>query len=54
MVVKIPEQSPRLVPLGDPGRYALLEDLIASHIGRFFPGLKVRKSVPFRLLPLIY
>jgi polyphosphate kinase len=50
VVVKIPEQSPRLVPLGDPGRYALLEDLITSHVGRFFPGLKVRKSVPFRVI----
>ena len=49
-VVKIPEQVPRLVPLADPGRYALLEDVIASHIGRFFPGLKVRKSVPFRVI----
>ena len=50
-VVKIPEQAPRLVPLTDPpGRYVLLEDVIASSIGRFFPGLKVRKSVPFRVI----
>jgi polyphosphate kinase len=50
VVVKIPEQSPRLVPLAEPGRYALLEDVITSHIGRFFPGLKLRKSVPFRVI----
>jgi polyphosphate kinase len=50
VVVKIPEQSPRLVPLGEPGRFALLEDVITSHIGRFFPSLKVRKSVPFRVI----
>jgi len=50
VVVKIPEQSPRLVALSEPGRYTLLEDVITSHIGRFFPGLKVRKSVPFRVI----
>jgi polyphosphate kinase len=50
VVVKIPEQSPRLVPLGEPGRFALLEDVITSHIGKFFPGLKLRKSVPFRVI----
>src|SRR5438132_1754753 len=50
VVLKIPEQSPRLVPLPEPGRYALLEDVITSHIGRFFPSLKVRKSVAFRVI----
>ncbi|HYS55000.1 MAG TPA: polyphosphate kinase 1 [Thermoanaerobaculia bacterium] len=50
VVVKIPEQSPRLVALPEPGRYALLEDVITSHIGRFYPSLKVRKSVPFRVI----
>ncbi|MDQ6800626.1 MAG: polyphosphate kinase 1 [Acidobacteriota bacterium] len=50
VVVKLPEQSPRLVPLGVPGRYVLLEDVISSLVGRFFPGLKLRKSVPFRVI----
>src|SRR5438067_857921 len=51
VVVKIPEQSPRLVPLGVAGRYVLLEDVISSFVGRFFPGLKLKKSVPFRVIP---
>jgi polyphosphate kinase len=50
VVVKIPEQSPRLVPLGGAGRYVLLEDVISSLVGRFFPGLKLRKSVSFRVI----
>jgi len=50
VVVKIPEQSPRLVALPEPGRYVLLEDVITSHVGRFYPSLKLRKSVPFRVI----
>src|SRR5437868_3386906 len=34
VVVKLPELSPRLVPVGE-GRYVLLEDVISSHVGRF-------------------
>jgi len=50
VVVKIPELSPRLVPLAEKGRYVLLEDVISSHVERFFPGLRLRKSVPFRVI----
>ena len=50
VVVKIPEQAPRLVPLSEQGHYILLEDLILSHILRFFPGLKIRKSAVFRVI----
>src|SRR5207245_3989039 len=50
VVVKIPELSPRLVPLAESGRYVLLEDLISSHVSRFFPGLKVRNSAVFRVI----
>src|SRR5438067_401414 len=49
VVVKLPELSPRLVPVGE-GRYVLLEDVISSHVGRLFPGLKLRKSVVFRVV----
>src|SRR5436190_4428160 len=49
VVLKIPEQAPRLVPLDD-GRYILLEDLIQSNVLRFFPGLKLRKSAVFRVI----
>ncbi len=50
VVVKIPETSPRLVFYGEKGRFVLLEDVITSHIERFFPGLKIRKSVVFRVI----
>ena len=50
VVVRIPEQAPRLVPLQEPGRYVLLEDLVASHIMRFFPAMKMRKSAVFRVI----
>jgi len=50
VVVKIPEGSPRLVASGDKGRFVLLEDVIVSHIERFFPGLRLRKAVVFRVI----
>lgn len=50
VVVKIPELSPRLVPLSEKGRYVLLEDVISSHVERFFPGFRLRKSVVFRVI----
>ncbi len=49
VVVKIPELSPRLVPVGS-DRYVLLEDVIASLIERFFPGLRLRTSMAFRVI----
>ncbi|HUJ12760.1 MAG TPA: polyphosphate kinase 1 [Thermoanaerobaculia bacterium] len=50
VVVKIPEQSPRLIPLGESDSYVLIEDVISSHVLRFFPGMKVRKSAVFRVI----
>lgn len=50
VVVKIPELSPRLVPLSEIGRYVFLEDVISSHVSRFFPGLRLRKSAVFRVI----
>ncbi|HLJ74768.1 MAG TPA: polyphosphate kinase 1, partial [Thermoanaerobaculia bacterium] len=50
VVIRVPEQTPRLVPLGDDDRYVLIEDLVASHVMRFFPGLKLRKSAVFRVI----
>lgn len=50
VVVKIPELSPRLVPLAGSGRYVLLEDVILSHVLRFFPGMRLRKSAVFRVI----
>ena len=48
-VVRIPESSPRLLAL-DEGRYVLIEDVIASYVQRFFPGLRLKKSLPFRVV----
>ena len=50
VIVKIPETSPRIVFYGEKGRFVLLEDVISSHIGQFFPGLKLRTSVVFRVI----
>ena len=50
VVLRIPESSPRLVPLSDEGRYVLIEDLISSHAESFFPGQRLKKSVPFRVI----
>ena len=50
VVVKIPELSPRLVFYGEKGRFVLLEDVITSHIEQFFPSMKLRKSVVFRVI----
>jgi polyphosphate kinase len=48
--VKVPPVVPRLLPLA-PGerRYVLLEEVIAAHIDRLFPEVKVRACHPFRV-----
>ena len=48
-LLKIPETTPRLLAL-DAKRFVMLEDVIASHAGRFFPGMKVRKAIAFRVI----
>lgn len=48
-IVKIPESLPRLIAV-DKGRFVLVEDVITSHIGRLFPGLKLRRSALFRVI----
>jgi len=49
-IIKIPESVPRLVPMPEKTRFVLLEDVIASHLHRFFPGLKVLRSAAFRVI----
>jgi polyphosphate kinase len=49
-IIKIPESVPRLVPLPEKTRFVLLEDVISSHVHRFFPGLKVLRSAAFRVI----
>lgn len=49
--VKVPTGSvlPRLVSLGEGWNYVLLEEVIAAHIGRLFPGMEVKACFPFRV-----
>ena len=49
-VIKIPESVPRLVAMPEKTRFVLLEDVISSHVHRFFPGLKVLRSSAFRVI----
>lgn len=49
-IVKIPESVPRLVPMPERTRFVLIEDVIASHVYRFFPGLKVSRVATFRVI----
>ena len=49
--IKVPQVLPRFVAIPDGGvRYIPIEALIEVHVSTFFPGLKVRKVVPFRVL----
>jgi polyphosphate kinase len=48
--VRVPQIVERLVALPGTTRYIFVEDLIAVHVGDFFPGLRVRKIVPFRVI----
>jgi polyphosphate kinase len=50
VVLKIPETFSRFFALPGTTRFVLLEDIIASHAGRFFPGLKLRGSFAFRVI----
>jgi polyphosphate kinase len=49
VVLKIPESIPRLHVV-DKNRFVLIEDVISSYAGRFFPGLRLRTAVTFRLI----
>ncbi|HUP49180.1 MAG TPA: polyphosphate kinase 1, partial [Thermoanaerobaculia bacterium] len=49
--VKVPPILPRLIPIPDgPMRFIPIESLIEVHLSRFFPGLLIRRVVPFRVL----
>jgi len=50
VILRMPQLSPRLVPIGKQGRYVFLEDLVSSRIERFFPELRVRESIVFRVI----
>ena len=46
--VKVPEMLPRFVQVG-PQRFVPLEDVIAAHLARLFPGLEVQQTHTFRV-----
>jgi polyphosphate kinase len=48
-VLKIPETVPRFFFI-DANRFVLLEDVIASHAARLFPGLRLRAVAAFRVV----
>jgi polyphosphate kinase len=48
--VKVPKEVlPRLVEIGE-GIYVALEDVIARHLDRLFPGMRVRRHAAFRVI----
>lgn len=46
--VKVPEMLPRFVQVG-PQRFTPLEDIIAAHLDKLFPGLEVQQHHTFRV-----
>ena len=47
--VKVPSILPRFVLLPDGERFVPLEQVIAQHLGRLFPGMEVTGHYPFRV-----
>jgi len=47
--VKVPPALPRFFPLPDHERFVALEQLIAAHLDRLFPGMAIVAHHPFRV-----
>jgi len=47
--VKIPENQPRLVQVGDGTRYVLLEEVIGANLDRLFPTVEIIEYATFRV-----
>jgi polyphosphate kinase len=47
--VKVPNLLPRFVVMPDGERYVPLEQVIAEHLGRLFPGMVIERHHPFRV-----
>jgi len=47
--VKIPQNRPRLIQVGDGTRYVLLENLISGNLDRLFPDVEVVEHATFRV-----
>ncbi len=47
--VKVPPLLPRFVPLSERVRFVPLEQVIAAHLDRLFPGMEILDHTPFRV-----
>ena len=47
--VKVPSLLPRFVVLPDGERYVPLEQVIAAHLDKLFPGMEIEQHFPFRV-----
>jgi polyphosphate kinase len=48
-IVQVPPGLARLMPVGDPGGFVLLEEIVAAHVALLFPGQPVLESAVLRL-----
>jgi len=47
--VKVPPVLPRFLPLADETRFVPIEQVIAAHLNRLFPGMEILTHHPFRV-----
>ncbi|MDQ4133900.1 MAG: RNA degradosome polyphosphate kinase [Actinomycetota bacterium] len=47
--VKVPPLLPRFVVMPDGERFVALEQVIAAHLAKLFPGMQIEAHVPFRV-----
>jgi polyphosphate kinase len=47
--VKVPPLLPRFIPLPDGERFVPIEQVIAAHLDRLFPGMRILGQYPFRV-----
>jgi len=48
--LKVPPLVPRFVRLPDSNRFVAIGSIIGAQAGRFFPGLRIKRVVPFRVI----
>ncbi len=48
-IVQVPSRLTRLVPIGDPSTFVLLEEIISVHLSLLFPGQTILESAAIRL-----
>jgi len=47
--VKIPQNRPRLIQVGEDTKYVLLEEIIAANLDRLFPDVEILESATFKV-----